>query len=52
LLNGIKQVAGEELALDTKIAIRDEFSTGDWIMEGLIKRAGLTIDTINYQDGF
>lgn len=52
LLNGIEQVAGEELALDTKIAIRDEFSTCDWIMEGLIKRAGFTIDTMNYQDGF
>lgn len=52
LLNGIEQVAGEELALDTKIAIRDEFSTCDWIMEGLLKRAGFAIDTMNYQDGF
>lgn len=52
LLIGIKQVAGEELALDTKIAIRDEFSTCDWIMEGLLKRAGFAIDTLSYQDGF
>jgi len=51
-LSGIRQVAGEELALDTEIAIRDEFSTCDWIMEGLIKRAGFTIDSINYHDGF
>lgn len=51
-LSGIEQVAGEELALDTKIAIRDEFSTCDWIMEELIKRAGFTIDTLSYHDGF
>jgi ubiquinone/menaquinone biosynthesis C-methylase UbiE len=51
-LNGISDAAGEELALDTKIAIRDEFSTCDWIMEGLIKRAGFTIDTLDYHDGF
>lgn len=51
-LSGIERAAGEELALDTKIAIRDEFSTCDWIMEGLIKRAGFTIDTLSYQDGF
>jgi len=51
-LNGIKPVAGEELASDTKIAIRDEFSTCDWIMEGLMNRAGFTIDTLSYHDGF
>ena len=51
-LSGISEVAGEELALDTKIAIKDEFSTCDWIMEGLIKRAGFTIDTLSYHDGF
>lgn len=51
-LNGISEVAGEELASDTKIAIRDEFSTCDWIMEGLIKRAGFTIETLSYHDGF
>ncbi|MDD3653966.1 MAG: methyltransferase domain-containing protein [Desulfotomaculaceae bacterium] len=51
-LSSIGEVAGEELALDTKIAIRDEFSTCDWIMEGLIMRAGFTIDTLSYHDGF
>jgi ubiquinone/menaquinone biosynthesis C-methylase UbiE len=51
-LNGIRQIAGEELASDTKIAIRDEFATCSWIMEGLIKRAGFTIDNLSYHDSF
>lgn len=51
-LSGIKQIAGEELAKDTEIAIRDEFSTCDWIMEELIKRAGFEIDIVNYHQGF
>jgi len=51
-LNGIKQIAGEELAKDTEIAIRDEFSTYDWIMEELIRRAGFEIEKANYHQGF
>ncbi|WP_418790088.1 class I SAM-dependent methyltransferase [Phosphitispora sp. TUW77] len=47
-LSGIKQTAGEELAKDSEIAIRDEFSTCDWIMEGLIKRAGFEIKITDY----
>ncbi len=51
-LSGIKQIAGEEIAKDTEIAIRDEFSTFDWIMEELIKRAGFEIETANFHQGF
>ncbi len=51
-LNGIKQAAGDEIAYDTEIAIRDEFSTCDWIMEGLIRRAGFEIERMDYHDGF
>lgn len=51
-LSGIKQIAGEELAKDTEIAIRDEFSTCDWIMEELIRRAGFEIAAANYYQGF
>jgi len=51
-LNGIKQVAGEELAYDTEIAVRDEYSTYDWIMEGLIRRAGFEIERADYFQGF
>lgn len=51
-LDGIRQVAGNELAIDTEMAISDEFSTCDWIMEGLIKRAGFEIERLNYLEGF
>ena len=32
--------------------IRDEYSTCDWIMEGLLSRAGFRIDNAQYTDGF
>ena len=51
-LSGIKQIAGEELAKDTEIAIRDEFSTLDWIMEEVIRRAGFEIEKANFHEGF
>ena len=51
-INGIKQAAGEELAKDTEMAISDEFSTCDWIMEGLLKRAGFEIERKEYYRGF
>jgi len=51
-LSGIQQIAGEELAKDTEIAIRDEFSTCDWIMEEFIRRAGFEIEKANYHEGF
>ena len=40
------------LAQEAVIQIRDEFSTYDWIMEGIIKRSGFRIDTAEYRDGF
>lgn len=49
---GIKSIAGEELAHDSEVAIRDEYSTLDWIMEGLLGRAGFTIDRAEYIEGF
>lgn len=51
-LDGIRQIAGEELANDTQIAISDEYSTCDWIMEGLIRRAGFEIERVDYYEGF
>jgi len=52
LIRGVKSVAGEELAEDLKIAIRDEYSTLDWVMEGLLERAGFSIDKAEYSEGF
>lgn len=47
-----RALAGEEMAEDVSRAIRDEFSTCDWIMEGLLKRAGFTIQEAKYEQGF
>ena len=51
-ISGIKALAGEDLAEDVTIAVRDEFSTCDWIMEELLKRAGFTIQEVQYEQGF
>lgn len=45
-------LAGEELACDIETAVREEFSTCDWIMEGLLKHAGFTIHKVKYNQGF
>jgi ubiquinone/menaquinone biosynthesis C-methylase UbiE len=47
-----RALAGEELAIDVTTAVKDEFSTCDWIMEGLLKRAGFTIEKVQYTQGF
>jgi putative AdoMet-dependent methyltransferase len=37
---------------ESQTHLRDEYSTCDWIMEGLLERAGFAIDTKDYRDGF
>ena len=32
--------------------LRDEYSTCDWVMEGMLERSGFRIDTKEYHDGF
>lgn len=51
-IKGIKEAAGDEMAKDVEMAVRDEYSTWDWIMEGLIQRADFLIEKAEYQDGF
>lgn len=43
--------AGERLAGQIASHIKKEFSTLDWIMEGIIKRAGFTLRKAEYYDG-
>ncbi|MBF0529022.1 MAG: class I SAM-dependent methyltransferase [Deltaproteobacteria bacterium] len=40
------------LAEEAVIHVKDEFSTYDWIMEGLLRRSGFQIDTAEYGKGF
>lgn len=51
-LEDTQKFAGDGFARDTAVAIRDEFSTLDWIMESLLKRAGFSIDRAEYPEGF
>lgn len=45
-------MAGEELAQDVTTSVREEFSTCDWIMEELLRRAGFTVQQVKYDQGF
>ena len=44
--------SGPELAAEAEIHIREEYSTYDWVMEGLLKRTGFEIESAEYGDGF
>ncbi len=52
IISGLRKVAGEKIAEETEVHIKEEFSTLDWIMEGLLKSAGFNIEQANYYDGF
>lgn len=51
IIADLKKSAGNKVAEETEIHIKDEFSTLDWIMEGLLKTAGFQIENIQ-SDGF
>ncbi|WP_094227458.1 class I SAM-dependent methyltransferase [Methanolobus psychrotolerans] len=44
--------AGDEIINEMKLHIKEEFSTFDWVMEGLIEKAGFRIEQSQYQNGF
>ncbi len=48
-LSFIASTAGKDSAAHVASHIRDEYCTIDWIMEGLIRRAGFTIDRSEYK---
>lgn len=52
IITDFSKTAGEKIANETEIHIRDEFSTLDWIMEGLLKNVGFQIAEKKYSDGF
>jgi len=51
-VDGIRNTAGDETATDVETAVREEYSTLGWIMEGLLERAGFRIDNKEYYEGF
>lgn len=50
IIDDAAQNLGETIAEETKIHIRDEFSTFDWIIQGMIERAGFTIESVNAEN--
>jgi putative AdoMet-dependent methyltransferase len=51
-IKGIEVMVDQRLAEEAVIHARDEFSTYDWIMEGIIRRSGFRIDAVEYGQGF
>lgn len=49
--SGVKDV-GPEFGVEVETTARDEYCTLDWIMEGLLERAGFKIEKNDYRDGF
>ncbi len=49
MIKNIRDLAGAPLASETKTHIRDEFSTYDWIMEGLLMKSGFSIDSVEVE---
>ncbi|MFA5384367.1 MAG: class I SAM-dependent methyltransferase [Eubacteriales bacterium] len=52
LISNMKQYAGDRPARDFEAHIKDEYSTLDWIMEGLLKRAGFNIEKTQYREEY
>jgi len=46
MIHQMQDTAGDSMAEELKVHIRDEFSTYDWIMEGLLEKAGFSIDSV------
>ncbi len=51
-INAIESMADARLAEEAVVHAREEFSTYDWIMEGIITRSGFHIDSAEYGQGF
>lgn len=51
IITDLKECAGDKIAEETEIHIKEEFSTLDWVMEGLLTGVGFHIEYIKY-DGF
>jgi len=47
LIGNMKQYTGDRPARDLEVHIKDEYSTLDWIMEGLLQKAGFSIKKNN-----
>lgn len=51
-VDGLGKKAGEALRRDVESHIRDEYSTFEWILVGLLERAGFQVERSRSDDGF
>ena len=51
-VGSMAKAVGADFAAEAETHIRDEYSTYDWVMEGLLNRAGFGIDNVEYANGF
>lgn len=51
-IKGVKGAGGDGMAKDLAMSIKEEYYTFDWIMEGLLQRAGFMIEKAEHKDGF
>jgi ubiquinone/menaquinone biosynthesis C-methylase UbiE len=51
-INGFEAFAGKELRSEVETHIRDEYSTFNWILEGMFSRAGFLMEKNRSSDGF
>jgi ubiquinone/menaquinone biosynthesis C-methylase UbiE len=42
-LTGMRRIAGQQIADETIVHVRDEFSTWEWVMSGMLERAGFHV---------
>lgn len=45
MIKNMRDTAGDSMAYETEIHIKEEFSTYDWIIEGLFGKTGFSIDS-------
>lgn len=52
MVEDLRCAAGDSMAHETLIHIKDEFSTYDWIMDGLFEKTGFSIDSKIIEENF
>ncbi len=50
--SSLEQSVGPDFTTEAKIHIRDEHSTYDWIIEGVLRQAGFKVDSAKYSHHF
>jgi cyclopropane fatty-acyl-phospholipid synthase-like methyltransferase len=51
-VEGMKTNVGPEFAAEVETHVRQEYSTYDWILEGMLERAGFRIERVKQSGGF